>query len=92
MDQAAAETIRSALLGSRVLITGATGLLGSHLAERLTALGDHVRALVRPGSRTDFLDALGVDIVRGDLTDAAACAGAVAGVVVGSVDGAVVAS
>ena len=43
-------------------------------------MGDHVRALVRPGSRTDFLDALGVEIVRGDLTDPAACATAVAGV------------
>jgi nucleoside-diphosphate-sugar epimerase len=80
MDQPAAETIGSAVLGSRVLITGATGLLGSHLAERLTASGAHVRALVRPGSRTDFLDALGVEIVRGDLTDPAACARALAGV------------
>ncbi len=32
----------------RVLVTGATGLLGSHLAERLAARGDRVRALVRP--------------------------------------------
>ena len=37
--------------------------------------GDRVRALVRPGSRTDFLDALGVEIVRGDLTDPAALPG-----------------
>ena len=47
----------------RVLVTGATGLLGSHLAERLTARGDRVRALVRPGSRTEFLEAMGVEIV-----------------------------
>ena len=66
--------------GVKVLITGATGLLGSHLAERLTVQGDRVRGLVRPGSRTDFLDALGVEIVRGDLTDPAACRAAVAGV------------
>ncbi len=59
---------------------GPPGLLGSHLAERLSAQGDHVRALVRPASRTEFLDALGVEIVRGDLTDPAACARAVAGV------------
>ena len=66
--------------GDKVLVTGATGLLGSHLAERLAAQGTTVRALVRPGSRTDFLDALGVEIVRGDLTDPAACTAAVAGV------------
>ena len=70
----------SSLRDGCVLVTGATGLLGSHLAERLTALGDQVRALVRPESRTDFLDALGVEIVRGDLTDPAACAAAMAGV------------
>ena len=66
--------------GGCALVTGATGLLGSHLAERLRARGDHVRALVRTNSRTDFLDALGVEIVRGDLTDPAACARPSAGV------------
>jgi 2-alkyl-3-oxoalkanoate reductase len=70
----------SATDGAMALVTGATGLLGSHLAERLIAQGDKVRALVRPGSRTDFLDALGVEIVRGDLTAPAACQAAVAGV------------
>lgn len=70
----------SATTGDRVLVTGATGLLGSHLAERLTRRGDRVRALVRPGSPTGFLDTLDVDVVRGDLTDPAACAAAVAGV------------
>jgi nucleoside-diphosphate-sugar epimerase len=70
----------AATRGDRVLVTGATGLLGSHLAERLTSQGDRVRALVRPGSSTDFLDALDVEVVRGDLTDPAACAFATAGV------------
>ena len=59
-----------------MLVTGATGLLGSHLAERLDSRATRVRALVRPASRTDFLDALGVEVVRGDLTDPAACAAA----------------
>jgi nucleoside-diphosphate-sugar epimerase len=69
-----------AITGDKVLVSGATGLLGSHLAERLVARGDRVRALVRHGSRTDFLDTLGVEIIRGDLTDRAACRAAVAGV------------
>src|SRR5215471_8397350 len=63
-----------------VLVTGATGLLGSHLAERLTARRNRVRALVRPRSRTEFLEGLGVEIVRGDLTDPASCARALEGV------------
>jgi len=66
--------------GEQVLVTGATGLLGSHLAERLVAAGDRVRALVRPGSRTEYLDALGVETVRGDLTKPADCKAAVVGV------------
>jgi nucleoside-diphosphate-sugar epimerase len=66
--------------GDRVLVTGATGLLGSHLAERLRADGEHVRALARPGSSTAFLEALAVEVVRGDLTDPRACAAAVEGI------------
>jgi nucleoside-diphosphate-sugar epimerase len=69
-----------ASFGDSVLVTGATGLLGSHLAQRLIARGDRVRALVRPGSPTGFLDALGTEIVRGDLTDPECCHAAVAGV------------
>jgi nucleoside-diphosphate-sugar epimerase len=68
----------AAARGETALVTGATGLLGSHLAERLTVQGFRVRALVRGGSRTDFLDTLGVEIVRGDLTDPDACRAAVA--------------
>jgi 2-alkyl-3-oxoalkanoate reductase len=61
------------------LVTGATGLLGSHIAEQLSARGRRVRALVRPGSQTAFLEALGVELIRGDLTDPASCARAVEG-------------
>lgn len=64
----------------RQLITGATGLLGSHLAEQLTARGSTVRALVRPGSDTRFLERLGVELFPGDLLDPDACERAVAGV------------
>jgi nucleoside-diphosphate-sugar epimerase len=51
------------------LVTGATGLLGSHIAERLAAGGKPVRALVRNGSDTSFLDKLGVEKTYGGLTD-----------------------
>jgi 2-alkyl-3-oxoalkanoate reductase len=64
----------------RALVTGATGLLGSHLAERLIARGDRVRALVRPGSRAEFLDAMGAEIIQGDLTSPRDCDIATAGV------------
>jgi nucleoside-diphosphate-sugar epimerase len=62
------------------LVTGATGLLGSHLAEQLAGRGDRVRALVRPSSDTSFLRGLGVELVEGDLTDPVACRRAVEGV------------
>jgi nucleoside-diphosphate-sugar epimerase len=63
----------------RILITGATGLLGSHLAEQLVARGEQVRALVRPGSDTAFLRQLGVELVEGDLNEPASLPRAVAG-------------
>lgn len=62
------------------LITGATGLLGSHIAEKLRAAAQDVRALVRPGSDTSFLDRLGVDKATGDVTDADSMVAAMKGV------------
>jgi nucleoside-diphosphate-sugar epimerase len=50
-----------------VLVTGATGFAGGHLALRLRRLGHPVRALVRPAARTGHLQAAGVDLVEGDL-------------------------
>lgn len=51
-------------------VTGGTGLLGSHLIERLLTEGYRVRALVRETSDTSFLESLGVELVRGDITEA----------------------
>ncbi|APW59362.1 NAD-dependent epimerase/dehydratase family protein [Paludisphaera borealis] len=67
-------------MSRRVLVTGATGLLGSHLVERLGARGDHVLALARQSSATGFLDERGVEVVRGDLTDPSACDRALDGI------------
>lgn len=50
-------------------ITGATGFLGSHLAEACAARGMGVRALVRPGSDTSLLEKNQATLIRGDLTD-----------------------
>lgn len=55
----------------RALVTGATGLVGSHIVERLLADGWDVRGLVRtPGAR-DALDlqAMGMEPVHGDVLD-----------------------
>jgi dihydroflavonol-4-reductase len=58
-----------------VLVTGASGFLGWHVARLLIERGHTVRALVRPGSRVDSLD---VEIVNGDLRDPDSLARAVA--------------
>lgn len=72
------------MTSTRYLITGATGFVGGHLAEACRARGYPVTALVRSGSSSDRLAALGVELVTGDLGDSAAVRAAVrgAGVVV----------
>lgn len=51
------------------LVTGASGLLGSHIVEQLHRRNRPVRALVRATSDTTLLESLGVELVRGDVTD-----------------------
>jgi 2-alkyl-3-oxoalkanoate reductase len=51
----------------RVFVTGASGLIGSHLSQELTQAGHEVVALCRGGSNTAFLDRIGCRIVRGDV-------------------------
>jgi len=61
----------------KVLITGATGLLGGHLLQELQQRGEQIRALVLPVENAEKLRAQGVEVVRGDVTDASTLAPAV---------------
>lgn len=63
----------------RVLVTGATGLAGANVCRQLVQRGDEVRALAREGADTAPLTEMGVEIVRGDIVEAAAVRRAAAG-------------
>jgi dihydroflavonol-4-reductase len=60
----------------RVLVTGASGFVGSAVVAALLAQGKSVRALVRATSPLANLPRTGVEIVQGDLRDPAAMAAA----------------
>jgi nucleoside-diphosphate-sugar epimerase len=65
----------------RVLVTGATGFTGGHLARLLQRHGDQVSALVRrPDERATALESAGIDVRLGDLADRHSLAAAVRGV------------
>src|SRR5262249_21209032 len=52
----------------KCLITGASGFTGGHLATALAKDGHQVRALVRPGSRSEHLNHPNIEIFAGQLT------------------------
>jgi len=54
----------------RILITGATGKVGSRLTKRLAGRGDRVYALVRDRTRAAYLRDDHTELVGGDLLDA----------------------
>ena len=67
----------------KVLVTGAAGFIGSHIAQRLVGLGHHVRAVddFSTGKRDNlagFADT--VDFQEADMADPDACARAVEGI------------
>ncbi|GAB1640730.1 NAD-dependent epimerase/dehydratase family protein [Krasilnikovia sp. MM14-A1259] len=65
----------------KILVTGASGFLGGHIAEAAVAAGDDVRALLRPTASLSMDIGAGlVEPVRGDLADPASLVAATAGV------------
>lgn len=52
-----------------IYITGATGFIGERLARRLCERGETIRCLVRAPARGARLQALGAELVIGDVTD-----------------------
>jgi ornithine--oxo-acid transaminase len=65
--------------GDRVVITGASGFIGSAVTRAVLAKGARVVALTEPGGRDANLDGLDVERVVVDIRDAAAVKSAVAG-------------
>lgn len=64
------------------LVTGASGFIGGELTRKLAAAGERVRVLARQTSDLSALESLDLEVVRGDLSNAAALADAVAGAAV----------
>jgi len=66
--------------GDKVLVTGASGFVGSAVAAKLVERGFSVRALVRASSPRTHLAGLDLDYVQGDLRDAETIRPAMAGI------------
>jgi UDP-glucose 4-epimerase len=64
----------------KILVTGATGKVGSRLIKRLAQRGDQTRALVRDPTRAADLREARIELVQGDLLDAGSLVAAVRGV------------
>ncbi len=64
---------------AKVLVTGASGLIGRHLVRRLLQEGNRVRIFVRRQPEPEFMSDGNVEVFLGDLGDPAAVDRAVAG-------------
>jgi len=63
-----------------ILVTGATGFVGSHLIKRLRKDNVAVRALVRNPAKAKVLADLGVELASGDISDPASLDAAMKGI------------
>jgi len=57
-------------MASTIFVTGATGQTGGNVCEQLIERGDQVRALVRDPDAATALAEIGVELVKGDISDA----------------------
>lgn len=64
----------------KVLVTGATGFIGNHVARMCLEQGDKVRVMVMPGENREPLAGLKVEFVEGDLLKPDTLSAAVKGV------------
>jgi predicted dehydrogenase/nucleoside-diphosphate-sugar epimerase len=64
---------------ARILVTGATGLIGRHLVRKLLQRGDRIRIFVRRQPPAEFMNDPNIEVFLGDLGDPAAVDLAVAG-------------
>ena len=63
---------------NRILVTGASGFVGSHIVEALVASGLTVRALVRRSSHLGFISH--TEVAFGDVTDSISLNSALEGI------------
>jgi nucleoside-diphosphate-sugar epimerase len=67
------------LRGKDILVTGATGFIGSRVALELVKAGARVRALVRNAAKARVLGGAGISVVNGDMAEPASLASAIRG-------------